>query len=94
VGGVDLYIHIFLTSALAGGEWSGSSPSRFTSGERVLGTHWIGGWVDPRAGVDDVEERKFLTLAGLELRPLCRPTRSQSPYRLRYPGYFQWKVVG
>jgi hypothetical protein len=25
--------------------------------------------VDPRAGLDDVEKRKFLTLPGLELRP-------------------------
>jgi hypothetical protein len=25
------------------------------------GTHWIGGWVYPRAGVDDVEKRTFLT---------------------------------
>jgi hypothetical protein len=43
-GGVDIYIHIFLTSALAGGEWSAS---RFTSGERAPGTHRIGGWVGP-----------------------------------------------
>jgi hypothetical protein len=54
--------------------------------ERAPGTHWIGGWVGPRAGLDDVEKRKFLTLPGLELRPLCRPARSQSPYRMRYPG--------
>jgi hypothetical protein len=27
--------------------------------------------VDPRAGLDDVEKRKFLTLPGLELRPLA-----------------------
>jgi hypothetical protein len=59
-GGVDVYIHIFLTSALAGGEWSASRPGCFTSGERAPGTHWIGGWVDPRAGLDDVK-RKFLT---------------------------------
>jgi hypothetical protein len=52
-GGVDVYIHIFLTSALAGGEWSASRPCRFTLGERAPGTHWIGGWVDPRAGQDD-----------------------------------------
>jgi hypothetical protein len=37
-GGVDVYIHIFLTSALAGGEWSASRPGRFTPGERALGT--------------------------------------------------------
>jgi hypothetical protein len=42
--------------------------------------------VGPRAGLDDVEKRKFLTLPGLELRPLARPARSQSLYRLRYPG--------
>jgi hypothetical protein len=46
----------------------------------------LGGWVDPRAGLDDVEKGKFLTLPGLELRPLGRPGRSQSLYRLRYPG--------
>jgi hypothetical protein len=48
------------------------------------GTRWIGGWVDPRAGLDNVEKRKFLTLPGLELRPLSRPARSLSIYRLRY----------
>jgi hypothetical protein len=42
--------------------------------------------VDPRAGLDDVDKRKFLTLAGLELRPFGRPARSQSLYRLRYHG--------
>jgi hypothetical protein len=85
-GGVDVQIHIFLTSALAGGEWSASRPSCFTLGERAPGTHWRGGWVDPRAGLDDVDKRKFLTLLGLELRPLGCPVRSQSLYRLRYPG--------
>jgi hypothetical protein len=39
--------------------------------------------VDPRAGLDDVEKRKFLTLPGLELRPLVRPSRIQSLSRLR-----------
>jgi hypothetical protein len=53
--------------------------------ERVPGTHWIGGWVDLRASLDDVEKRKFLTLQGLELRYLGL-ARSQSLYRLRYPG--------
>jgi hypothetical protein len=68
---------LFFTSALAGDEWSASRPGRFTPG-----THWIGGWVDPRAGLDDLETRKFLTLPRLELRPLS-PARSQSLYRLR-----------
>jgi hypothetical protein len=38
--------------------------------------------VDHRAGLGDVKKRKFVTLPGLELRPLGRPTRSQSLYRL------------
>jgi hypothetical protein len=54
--------------------------------ERAPGTHLIGGWVEPRADVDNVEKRKFLILPGLELRPLGRPVRNQSLYRLRYPG--------
>jgi hypothetical protein len=85
-GGVDVLIHIFLTSELVGGEWSGSRPRRFTPGEGAPGTHWIGGWVDPRAGLDDLVKRKFLTLPRLELRPLGLPSRSQSLYRLRYTG--------
>jgi hypothetical protein len=40
--------------------------------------------VDPKAGLDDVENRKLLTLPGLEVRPLGRPARSQSLYRPRY----------
>jgi hypothetical protein len=34
-----------------------------------------------------VEKRNFLPLPELELRPLGRPARSQSLYRLRYPGF-------
>jgi hypothetical protein len=62
--GVDVQIHLFLTSALVGGEWSASRPWRFTPG-----THFIGSWVDPRAGLDDMEKLKCLTLPGLELPP-------------------------
>jgi hypothetical protein len=42
--------------------------------------------VGPRTGLDDVEKRKFLTLPELELQPLCHPARSQSLYRLSFPG--------
>jgi hypothetical protein len=47
----------------------------------------------PPAGPDDVEKRKFLILPGLELRPLGRPARSQSLYRLRYPGKNEKRIV-
>jgi hypothetical protein len=67
-GGVDAQIHIFFTLALAGRERSPSRAGHFTPGETVPGIHWIGGWVDPRAGLDDLEKRKFLTLPGLRTR--------------------------
>jgi hypothetical protein len=44
----------FLTSAQDGGEWSASRPCHF-----IPGTHWIGGWIVPRAGLDAVEWRKI-----------------------------------
>jgi hypothetical protein len=59
-GEVDVYIYIFLTSALVGGEWTASRPGHFTPVETAPGTHWIGGSVDPRAGLDDEKKRKFL----------------------------------
>jgi hypothetical protein len=42
--------------------------------------------VDPKAGLGDVEYRKFLTPPGIELRPLGHPISSQSLYRLSYLG--------
>jgi hypothetical protein len=48
--------HVFLTSALVGGEGSASLPGRFIPGEKVPDTHWIGDLVDPRTGLDDVEK--------------------------------------
>jgi hypothetical protein len=40
--------------------------------------------VGPRAGLDDMENGKFLTLPGLEFQSLSRSARSQSQYRLSY----------
>jgi hypothetical protein len=60
------------------------APAALPPGKQPPGTHWIGGWVGPRACLDDLDKRKFLTLPGLELRPFSRPARSQSLYRLRY----------
>jgi hypothetical protein len=55
---VEVYFHAFLPSALDGGEWLDSGPDRFTAGEISPCTHWIGGWVDPRAGLKAVVKRK------------------------------------
>jgi hypothetical protein len=45
--------------------------------ERAPGAHWIGGWVGPRASLDNVEKRKFLTLPRLELQPFGHPACRQ-----------------
>jgi hypothetical protein len=39
---------------------------------KILHIHWIGGWVGLKTGLRKEEKRKFLTLLGLELRPLGR----------------------
>jgi hypothetical protein len=57
------------------------------------GTQWIGVWVDPGVGLDNLENRKFLTLPGLELRTLSRPARIQSLYQLRYLGSLIFRHV-
>jgi len=57
------------------------APAAFTSGVRVPGTHWIGGWVGLRAGLDMEEKRnKIHHCPCQELNPGL-PARS-------YPGSF------
>jgi hypothetical protein len=53
---VEVYLRAFWTSALGGDEWSASRTGRFTAKERTPGTHWIGGWVGSRAGLDAVDD--------------------------------------
>jgi hypothetical protein len=43
----------------SGGELSDSRPDRFTRRERAPSTHFIGGWVGPRAVLDAVVKRKI-----------------------------------
>jgi len=45
-------IYTFLTLALDGDEWLASHPGHFISVEKPPLTHWIGGWVGPRASLD------------------------------------------
>jgi hypothetical protein len=76
-GGDDVYIHIFLTSALVAVEWLASIPCCSTPGEslRYPLDRNLGG---PRAGPDHVEKREFLTLPKLKLWPLSRLARNQT----------------
>jgi hypothetical protein len=77
-----------LTSAVDG-EWSASRLLHFTpSRERTPGTHWIGGWVGPRASLDAVVKRKIPSP--------CRDSNPLSPSAVprSYPGslntFRQW----
>jgi hypothetical protein len=57
----------------------GVSGQHRATGERTPGTHWIGDWVGPRAGLDAETRRKILCL--------CRESNPGRPlYCLSYPG--------
>jgi hypothetical protein len=70
---MEVDLHAFVTSALDGGEWSASRHGRFTPREIAPGTHWIGGWVGTRAGLDTEVNRKILSP--------CRDSNSDHPAR-------------
>jgi hypothetical protein len=59
-------------------------PRSLNPRERALGTQCID-LVRPRAGLDDMEKRKFLTLLGLQLRLLGRPASSYTDYATPAP---------
>jgi hypothetical protein len=63
---------------------------RFAPGERTPGTHCIGGWVGPRAGLDAEARRKILCLCRGS-NP-GRPVRSQTLYWLSYTGSLRRSV--
>jgi hypothetical protein len=56
-GVVEIQLHA--TSALDGGDWLASRPGRFTPRERAPDSRWIGGWMDPRTGLDGEAKRKI-----------------------------------
>jgi len=68
-----------MTAALEGGEGSAARPGRTLYPQERHGTHFTGGWVGPRAGLD---VRK--TRPRRDSIP-DRPAHSQSLYRLSCP---------
>jgi hypothetical protein len=44
------------------------APTALPSGKEPPAAHCIGGWVDPRARIDDTEKWKFLTLSGQRIK--------------------------
>jgi len=51
--GAEVWLHTFLTSTLDVGHWSASYPGHFSPS-----SHFIGDWVDTRAGVYAMVMRK------------------------------------
>jgi hypothetical protein len=52
------------------------APGSFTPGKRTFGTHWIGGWVDLRVGLDAVPRRIYSSPCQ-ESKPTRHVTRLQ-----------------
>jgi hypothetical protein len=58
------------------------TPGHFTPRERAPGTHWIGSWMGPRAGLDTVLKRKIPS-----------PCRTQTPdHPARSPALYHWTI--
>jgi len=64
-----------MTAALEGGEWSATRPGRTLPPWRRPGTHFKGGWVGPRAGLDDGYEvartKQILILTRIWCSKIC-----------------------
>jgi hypothetical protein len=59
-GGVDVYTDPHFFDLSTNWRWVVSFTSRpLYPRERAPGTNYIGGWVDPRAGLDDTEVKIF-----------------------------------
>jgi hypothetical protein len=67
-------------TALDEGEWSSRS-DRFIPPGKEPSTHWIVGWVGPRAGLDIVEQRNIFPL------PRMKPGLADRPARRLYSHY-------
>jgi hypothetical protein len=67
-GGMDVWIHVFFTSALVGVEWSSSRPGRFIPREIGPGRR-LGG---PQNQSGRCGKEKNLTMPGIE--PVAIPT--------------------
>jgi hypothetical protein len=80
----------FLTTALYGGEWSPSHSGRSLLQKRIPGTHWTGGWVDPRAGLHTEAAGKILCqcLGSNPCSPFCSQTLNWLNYLSSYFNYW------
>jgi hypothetical protein len=79
-GITDVYTHVFWILALV--------PAALYLGkmEKILQCSLHGRLGRPQSRSERQGEVKIIDHMGLVLRPICRPVRSQSPYRLKYHG--------
>ena len=56
-GGLEVLVHSFLTSAVAGRAWRASFSDRFIPGVWMPGTHWIRNMVGQRSDLEALEKR-------------------------------------
>jgi hypothetical protein len=82
-GWIEVQHYHFVTSALEGGVWSASRSGRFTPGKDPVPIIRVGGWWVPgpvwTCAKNLASNRDFFRSSEL-------PVRSQSLYRLSYPG--------
>jgi hypothetical protein len=88
---VDVYIHTFLTSTLAGGEWSASRLGRFTRGKERPVPIRLGG---PQSRSGRREEEKILDPTGTRTPDpsVVQPVASHY-YRKKIPNIEAWGVT-
>jgi hypothetical protein len=56
----------------------------FTPREREPGTHWIGGWVGPRAGLDAVVKRKIPSPCRDSNPPIIQPVAKRYTTKINW----------
>jgi hypothetical protein len=82
---MKVYLQVFLVSALDQSEQQLHDPATLALGERAPCTHWTGGWVGPRAGLNTVEKRKSPVLARINPNFLVIESITKSLYWVIVP---------
>jgi hypothetical protein len=85
----------YSTSALHGGEWSGSRPGRAWAPRKGPPVPIVqeAGWAPEPVWTQRLEEKSLSPLPGIEPRSPGRPARSQILYWLSYPAHGNLKAV-
>jgi hypothetical protein len=79
----------FLILALDGDELSTSRFCHFLAWGIVPGTHWLGDWVDLKAGMDAMKKRSYFCRES----NISVPARSPSLYQLSYQHVINWSTI-